>query len=1039
MKFFGAVLTFAVIITVTAVEFPAGIHVSNFGEMRLGECEFQFKFAEESWRSWKLNAHWQSMKREKSAGKLVFSGSLAGGTVSETILQTGKNRYEILGQAAFPTPVRWELLAAILTLPPEQIAITVDKKTVAIPSLLKELSLFKGVAKEVIVDLPGGMRYRFHGNMRLEIQDNRKWQNTIGIRFFFSPYRGNISSASLKLNLEIQPPEFCKVELDKAANRTFEDRDGSGWTGQGAANDLSMIKSGLLEYARVPFCIGADRKAIVAGRVAPKTVRLELPPHSRGSYQAINLLHASAWSPVSGKTLGFLDVEYSDGTQQSIPVRSHLDCGNWWISNSLPNAAIACRFDNNAATVGLYASSFSLDRNDPTAITFRINEPTACWMVAAVTLSNRRIQFPGNSDQPLTMKADSTWRRIPYRSRILAGSPLDFSHTGVLDAPAGKYGRVIAAPDGTLTFEHAPQERLRLLGVNLCMMASFPDHKAADELVEELAKRGYNSVRIHHHDNFMVAKDSENSWTLDPEMLDRLDYLFASLKKRGFYITTDLFTSRRPRAGDGFPLEKGTPDSAFFKATLPINRNAMESWKKFARNWMQHKNPYTGMRWADDPALFCLNLVNEDTLSQHWHRYAGLRERYHKLFQEWRKGRPAAEQNMLCFLEKLQEKVLDEQLDFVRNELKVKAMLTSLNFVNSSALTRLRSKFDLVDNHQYFAHPRFSQNAWRLPADYDQGSAIRRLAQNPRLMMPTRIFGKPFLVTEYTFCHPNIHVAENGPLIGAYSALQNWDGLWRFSWGHSLDTLNKKPMIGNFNISSDPLMQLSDRIIWALFLRGDFAPAKEKISFCVPDNPYGNSTMMPSYPPEFEQLGLQAQIGSHPEGRALPRGVRRYRQGEKVAGEPRLRLDREAGTFAVITPLSESITLPQGSLAAGLLRVSGVDTFSTIALISLDGNKLAESGKVLLIHLTDLTNEGMRFASGSKTRLVNSGRPRLLLRRGRARIEFRSAAGWRVAALRSDGKEQGVVSGKSVDGVFSFSIDNTRFPEGVMAYCLTRE
>lgn len=29
MKFFGAVLTFAVIITVTAVEFPAGIHISK--------------------------------------------------------------------------------------------------------------------------------------------------------------------------------------------------------------------------------------------------------------------------------------------------------------------------------------------------------------------------------------------------------------------------------------------------------------------------------------------------------------------------------------------------------------------------------------------------------------------------------------------------------------------------------------------------------------------------------------------------------------------------------------------------------------------------------------------------------------------------------------------------------------------------------------------------------------------------------------------------------------------------------------------------
>lgn len=246
-------------------------------------------------------------------------------------------------------------------------------------------------------------------------------------------------------------------------------------------------------------------------------------------------------------------------------------------------------------------------------------------------------------------------------------------------------------------------------------------------------------------------------------------------------------------------------------------------------------------------------------------------------------------------------------------------------------------------------------------------------------------------------------------------------------------------MVGNFNISSDPLMQLSDRIIWALFLRGDFAPAKEKISFCVPANPYGNSTMMPSFPPEFEQLGLRAQIGSHPEGRALPHGVRRYRQGKKVADDLRLRLKRDAGTFAVVTPCCESITLPQGSLAADLLRVSGVNTFSTIALISLDGQKLAESEKLLLIHLTDLTNEGMRFASGSKTRLVNSGRPQLLLRRGSAQIAFKSTAQWRIAALCSDGKEQGVVPGKSINGVFSFSIDNTRFPEGVMAYCLTRE
>ena len=246
-------------------------------------------------------------------------------------------------------------------------------------------------------------------------------------------------------------------------------------------------------------------------------------------------------------------------------------------------------------------------------------------------------------------------------------------------------------------------------------------------------------------------------------------------------------------------------------------------------------------------------------------------------------------------------------------------------------------------------------------------------------------------------------------------------------------------MIGNFNISSDPLMQLSDRIIWALFLRGDFIPAQKKISYGVPDNPYESNTQMPSFPPEFEQLGLNVQIGSHPEGKTPPHGVHIYRRGEKVARDPRLRLGRESGTFAVSTPRCESVTLPQGSLAANLLRVSGVNTFSTIAVISLDGRELAKSKKLLLIHLTDLTNEGMSFASGSKTRLTNNGKGQLLLRRGNAQIAFRSTATWRIAALRSDGMEQGEIPGKSANGVFSFSIDNTRFPEGVMAYCLTRK
>lgn len=100
-------------------------------------------------------------------------------------------------------------------------------------------------------------------------------------------------------------------------------------------------------------------------------------------------------------------------------------------------------------------------------------------------------------------------------------------------------------------------------------------------------------------------------------------------------------------------------------------------------------------------------------------------------------------------------------------------------------------------------------------------------------MMPTRIFGKPFTVTEFNFCNPNRFRAEGGPLMGAYAALQNWGGLWRFCWSHSDAGIIRNPGQNSFDASNDPMQQLSDRIILALFLRGDLAPSKTKISYPV--------------------------------------------------------------------------------------------------------------------------------------------------------------------------------------------------------------
>ena len=46
----------------------------------------------------------------------------------------------------------------------------------------------------------------------------------------------------------------------------------------------------------------------------------------------------------------------------------------------------------------------------------------------------------------------------------------------------------------------------------------------------------------------------------------------------------------------------------------------MANWKEFARRLLTHRNPYTGLTYAEDPALYSLNLVNENPLVSIWNR-----------------------------------------------------------------------------------------------------------------------------------------------------------------------------------------------------------------------------------------------------------------------------------------------------------------------------------------------------------------------------------------------------------------------------------
>ncbi len=650
------------------------------------------------------------------------------------------------------------------------------------------------------------------------------------------------------------------------------------------------------------------------------------------------------------------------------------------------------------------------------------------WMVGAATLSDRIVRFPVRQARPFIIKEGEQWKRLDLKRTIIAGSPLDFSHISPQDAPAGKYGFVRAASNGEFSFENAPDKQIRFYGVNLCFSANTPDKQTTDKLVEYLVRMGYNSVRIHHQESEIIDQNANDSLTFDQEAMDKLDYLFAKCKERGLYLTTDLHVNRKFKPGDNIDV-KNPETLKNVKGLLAVNRAAMENWKEFARRWMNHKNPYTGMTWGEDPALATLGTVNEGGLGGSWGSSPELIPIYRQKFEQWKqeKGIPAEDHTSFSrFLAELSVQTSEEQLDFIRNELKMKTMLT----VNCDF--RLADRLDFTDEHGYFAHPSFPINPWNPPIRFDTSSPIRNNALLQREIMPRRLFGKPLVVTEFNYCYPNPFRAESGPLIGAYASLQNWGGLWRFCWTHGEGGLRILNTLYPFDAVNDPMQQFSDRIAIALFLRGDMTPGKEKISFPLPRDPAARNNL----PQELGTLGLKTQVGWHIEGDTLPAGARIFQPGMTVAPDPRLKLTPADGTFTVVTEQTETVTLPKGSLAAGTLRVKNADRFMTVAAISRDAKPLAESKDILIIHLTNLSGSDVPYADSDT---CNSwGTLPLLIERGVAELELTSAAPWRVAALALDGSELGEIPGEFKDGVFRFQADTNGFPGGVMAYHLTR-
>lgn len=178
--------------------------------------------------------------------------------------------------------------------------------------------------------------------------------------------------------------------------------------------------------------------------------------------------------------------------------------------------------------------------------------------------------------------------------------------------PAGAKG-FISVKNGHL---YEGDQRFQMLGVNVVFGSAAPQKADAEAAAARLARFGVNIVRFHHMDTAPVPNGimRADGRTIDPDMLDRVDYFIAALKRHGIYADLNLHVGREyPELG-----KEWTGGPSYWKGVDNFEPRAIASQKQFAREILTHRNPYTGNTYANEPAVAIVEVNNENGLISEW-------------------------------------------------------------------------------------------------------------------------------------------------------------------------------------------------------------------------------------------------------------------------------------------------------------------------------------------------------------------------------------------------------------------------------------
>lgn len=696
------------------------------------------------------------------------------------------------------------------------------------------------------------------------------------------------------------------------------------------------------------------------------------------------------------------------------------------------------------------------------------------WAATLILAANAG-QAAGMGLEPFRM----TWS--PDGQGILA----DLSYLN--EKPAGKDG-FITVKDGRFALPDG--RRWRIWGVNLTFSAVAPTKADAPGIARQLARFGINCVRLHHMDHpaprGILAAGRPDSRQLDPDTMDRMDFFMNELKKQGIYVDINLNVARAYKAGDGV---RDFDKLGYGKGATYFNPRLIELQKEFARALLAHRNPYTGAEYRNEPAVALVEIVNENSLVESWisGRLVGADEdkgnnptwraipvSYDReltaLYNAWLKrtqspetfaqirqqagvaegaeiprlapaqfgkaGKLRFETEARFYIETENQFFADMQ-QLLKDELGVKAPVigNSMHSKGTPSQAQLLSlaRFDALDAHYYWNHPAKKRGP--------DGKGYETYVNQPMINKPEQsnvatvarsaMAGKPFIISEVNTPFPSDWLADGFPILTAYAAFQDWDGIFWFTFANDASWSQQQVAPRNFDIWQDPIKMPQVAAGALLFRRADVAPAREMVvrdyalEECYESLRLGwkdAPLYTPGYP-ELMSLAHGMRIGKLgvKQSEAASKPAAPARPVKSDTGELEWRVGQDGrGLVTIDAPRSQGLVgFVKGSGAEARNLAADVENeFCALMLAAMDEAPLARAERLLLTAGAKATLTGMEW-NENRTIVKQWGKQPLLIEpvRGAVRLKgLQGAKGVEAQPLDGAGRALGTVIKAKRDG-----------------------